>query len=411
MRTQPFLALTPDPEKVDQIASVPYDVVNTEEARALATGKPDSFLHVLRAEIDLPPGTDPYSDPVYNKARENFDRLQADRALIREPEPCLYLYRQTWGDHTQTGIALTCHIDDYANDIIRKHEKTRPVKENDRTRLNDTLSANPGPVFLTYKDTAAIDTLVDAFIAQNDPRFHFTDEAGVIHTVWRVSGPAATKPFTDAFDTVPLAYVADGHHRSASAHRVGTERRNANPNHTGDENYNWFLNVLFPASQLKILPYNRLVKDLNGLDKESFLARLKESFTLSDSTEKSPTSPYTVSMYLDGQWSQVSWPEPDTDSPIEKLDAAVLQTQLLTPIFGIGDPRTDERIDFVGGIRGPEALEKRVDSGDAAVAFSMAPVTVEQLIAIADAGEIMPPKSTWFEPKLRSGLFIHTLDE
>ncbi|MEM7144088.1 MAG: DUF1015 family protein [Verrucomicrobiota bacterium] len=410
MRTKPFQALTPNPDQVAQIASVPYDVVNTEEARALADGKPDSFLHVLRAEIDFPPGTDPYSDQIYAKARENFDRLQSSGALARESEPCLYLYRQTWNNHTQTGIALTCHIDDYANDIIRKHEKTRPVKENDRTRLNDTLSANPGPVFLTYKDHAPIDTLVDSFAAQNDPHFHFTDEAGVTHTVWRVAGETATKPFTDAFDDVPLAYVADGHHRSASAHRVGSERRDNNPNHNGDENYNWFLNVLFPASQLKILPYNRIVKDLNGLDKNAFLTKLAESFTLSDDPGDSPPGPHAVSMYLDGAWSQLSWPEPDTDSPIEKLDAAVLQDRLLAPILGIGDPRTDERIDFVGGIRGPEALKKRVDSGDWAVAFSMAPVTVEQLIAIADAGEIMPPKSTWFEPKLRSGLFVYTLD-
>jgi uncharacterized protein (DUF1015 family) len=411
MRTKPFHALTPDPDHVADVASVPYDVVNTVEARALAEGKPDSFLHVLRAEIDFPDGTDPYSDAVYDKARENFDRLQADHRLIRETQPCLYLYRQTWGDHTQTGIALTCHVDDYANDIIRKHEKTRPVKENDRTRLNDTLSANPGPVFLTYKDNAAIDTLVSGFIARNEPRFHFTDEAGVTHTVWRVSGDAATKPFTAAFDEVPLAYVADGHHRSASAHRVGTERRNANANHTGDENYNWFLNVLFPASQLKILPYNRVVKDLNGLDKETFLNRIGESFGVSESSSKSPETDHAVTMYLDGQWFQLTWPEPDTDSPIEKLDIAVLQSRLLTPILGIGDPRTDERIDFVGGIRGPEALEQRVDSGDWAVAFSMSPVTIDQLTNIADAGEIMPPKSTWFEPKLRSGLFVYTLDE
>ncbi|MEM8953753.1 MAG: DUF1015 family protein [Verrucomicrobiota bacterium] len=411
MRTKPFQALTPKPDQVAQIASVPYDVVNTEEARALAAGKPDSFLHVLRAEIDFPPNTDPYSDPVYAKARENFDHLQASGALVREPEPCLYLYRQVWNDHTQTGVALTCHIDDYANDIIRKHEKTRPVKENDRTRLNDTLSANPGPVFLTYKDHAPIDTLVNSFTSEHEPRFHFTDEAGVTHIVWRVAGISQTKPFIEAFEEVSLAYVADGHHRSASAHRVGSERRSQNSNHTGKENYNWFLNVLFPASQLKILPYNRIVKDLNGLDKQTFLAKLADNFSRSDQPSKFPPGPHAVSMYLDGTWSQLAWPEPETNSPIQKLDAAVLQDRLLSPILGIGDPRTDNRIDFVGGIRGPEELKKRVDSGDWAVAFSMAPVTVEQLIAIADAGEIMPPKSTWFEPKLRSGLFVYTLDE
>lgn len=313
--------------------------------------------------------------------------------------------------HSQTGITLVCHIDDYGNDIIRKHEKTRQVKEDDRTRVVDTLSANPGPVFLTYKDDATIDTFVADWCGSHEPDFDFTDEAGVQHTGWRVPG-AASDPIIAAFDKVPLSYVADGHHRSASAHRVGSERRAANPDHTGEEGYNWFLNVLFPASQLKVLPYNRVVKDLHGMTHHEFLDKVKEKFEVEhDSGEKSPTEPGTLCMYIDRMWHTVRWMPVQSESPIERLDVSVLQTAMLEPILKVGDPRTDNRIDFIGGIRGTAELEKRVDSGEWAVAFSMYPVTVDQLIDIADAGEIMPPKSTWFEPKLRSGLFIYTLED
>ncbi len=407
MRIQAFPALVPKPEFAAEVAAVPYDVVNTAEARELGKASEKNLIHVDRAEIGLPDGTDPYSAEVYARAKENLQRLQDEGVLVREPEPCVYIYRQQWGDHIQTGIAVACHIDDYGDDIIRKHEKTRQVKEDDRTRLVDTLSANTGPVFLTYKDVPSIDTIVESITKNAAPTYDMTDETGVHHTVWRVAGG---EPIVDAFSHVPLAYVADGHHRSASAHRVGKERREANPNHDGSEAYNWFLCVLFPANQLKILPYNRVVKDLNGLSKEDFLAKLKENFTLTPAMAKEPAAPSSVCMFLDGEWFSLAWPAVESDSPIDRLDVSVLQDRLLNPILGIEDPRTDNRIDFIGGIRGTAELEKLVNSGNWAVAFSMYPVTVDQLIDIADAGEIMPPKSTWFEPKLRSGFFIYTLD-
>lgn len=407
MRVKAFQGLVPHPDKVTQIASVPYDVVNTAEARQLAEGNPLSFLHVLRAEIDFPDGTDPYSDAVYAKSVENFQQLQEDGALVRESAPSVYLYRQTLGEHSQTGIALTCHIDDYENDIIRKHEKTRQKKEDDRTRVVNDLSANPGPVFLTYRENSEIDALVEKISAKQTPVYDFTAPDGVGHTVWKVEGG---DEFVRLFGEIDLGYVADGHHRSASAWRVGAERRAANPDHTGDENYNWFLAVLFPANQLKILPYNRAVSTLNGRTPEQLLAEIGERFTVSETTEKEPSKPGEVSMYLDGKWYSVSWEADPNADPVSALDVSVLQEKLLAPILGIDDPRTSENIDFIGGIRGVAELEKKVDSGAAAVAFSMYPVTCNQLMAIADAGQIMAPKSTWFEPKLRSGLFIHTLD-
>ena len=364
---------------------------------------------MVRPDIDFPDGTPPYGDEIYSKAKSNLDFLVEKKFLVREQKPCLYLYRQIMNGHSQTGITLTCHIEDYENDIIRKHEKTRPDKENDRTKMTDVLSANVGPVFLTYKDRDEIDDFVKNWCGNNEPGVDFTDDVGVQHTVWRLTEKDAA-PILEGFKKVPLAYVADGHHRSASAHRVGKARRDANPNHDGSENYNWFLSVLFPASQLNILPYNRVVKDLNGLSTDGFLKQLTENFILDSNGGKIPDSPETLCVYVDGEWHTLRWPEVESDNPIDRLDVAVLQDRLLSPVLGVGDPRTDKRVDFVGGIRGTDELEKRVDDGDWAVAFSLYPTTVEQLIDIADAGEIMPPKSTWFEPKLRSGLFVHTLD-
>ena len=404
LRIKAFQGLRPASALVSEVACVPYDVVDREESAALAAGKPHSLLHVDRAEIDLPPETDPHSDAVYAKARENFLFLQKDGALERESVPCIYLYQQRMGAHVQTGIAAVCHIGDYEQDVIKKHEKTRPDKENDRTRLIGALSADTGPVFLTYRDDATIDALVAE--AQKDaPLYDFTAPDGIGHTVWRVVGGAA---FVDAFGKVPCSYVADGHHRTASAARVGRERREANPAHSGAEEYNWFLAVLFPASQLQILPYNRAVKDLNGRSKEEFLAAVESAFFIRPNADAMPTAPRDIQMYLDGEWYRLAWkPAADAD-PISKLDVTALQERLLDPILGIDDPRTSKRIEFIGGIRGTGELVKLVDSGKAAVAFSMYPTTVAQLMAIADAGQIMPPKSTWFEPKLRSGLFVHT---
>jgi len=384
---------------------VPYDVVDREEAAALAEGNPYSLLHVDRAEIDLPPETDPYSDAVYAKALENFLRLQKEGALIRETSRVVYLYQQIMGNHAQTGIAALCHIDDYENNLIKKHEKTRKDKEDDRTRLIATLSADTGPVFLTYRDEAAIDRFVNE--AKRDaPLYDFTAPDGIRHTVWRLEHSGEV---VDDFCRVPCAYVADGHHRTASAVRVGKERRAANARHTGNEEYNWFLAVLFPASQLRILPYNRCVRDLNGRTEEEFLAGLKAGgFLVEKAGDAMPPGPGEVRMCLGGNWRRVAWTPDAGADPIARLDVTVLQERVLGPLLGIDDPRTSKRIEFIGGIRGTGELERRVKEGRAAVAFSMYPTTVEQLMEIADAGAIMPPKSTWFEPKLRSGLFIHT---
>ena len=390
MRIRPFQGLSPAPEFAAAVAAVPYDVVNRDEAAELAAGNPLSLLHVDRAEIDLDPDIDPYSPAVYAQARAAFEKLQADGILLRETAPCMYLYRQSIGGHSQTGLVAVCHIEDYENNIIKKHEKTRADKEKDRTTLVDTLSANTGPIFLTYDGRPGIQALVDHHLATEAPIYDVAAPDGVRHEVWRL--PRATAlPIASIFEEqVPAAYVADGHHRAASAFNVGKQRREANPHHTGTENYNWFLSVLFPASELKILPYNRAVKDLNCQDREQFLAKV-------------------ASMYLKGQWYRLNWsPAPDA-SPIDQLDVSILQDRLLAPVLGIDDPRTSKRIDFIGGIRGTAELEKLVDSRQFAVAFSMYPVTVRQLMAISDADQIMPPKSTWFEPKLRSGFFIHTL--
>lgn len=406
MRIQAFRGLLPRPDLAAEVAAVPYDVVDTEEARALAADRPYDLLHVDRAEIDLPPDTDPYSDIVYQTAAARLQLLIRDGVLVREAEPALYLYQQRMGEHTQTGVIAACHIEDYENDIIRKHEKTRKVKEDDRTKLVDTLSAHTGPIFLTYRDKPEIDSLVASILETEAPIFDFTAPDGIIHRLWRVKN---TEPFVRLFGEVPLAYVADGHHRSASAWRVGSQRRATNQNHRGDEDYNWFLGVLFPAPQLKILPYNRVVRDLNGLSPQEFLAAIEGAgFAVTESNAKAPSAPGSVCMYFEGKWRTLTWDATGVTDPVESLDVSVLQNRLLEPVLGIDDPRTNERIEFIGGIRGTEELEKRVDDGRAAVAFSMYPVTVDQLMAIADAGQIMPPKSTWFEPKLRSGLVVQT---
>jgi uncharacterized protein (DUF1015 family) len=403
MRIHPFQGLVPQPALAPEVACVPYDVVNASEAAALAQGRPHSLLHVDRAEIDLPGGTDPYSDAVYVKARENFSALQRSGVLVRETEPCLYVYQQQMGSHVQRGVIAGCHVDDYDAELIKKHEKTRKDKEDDRTRLIDTLSADTGPVFLTYRDQAGVTALVNAKTKEK-PLHDFTAPDGIRHTVWRIAG---TAEWVKAFGAVPVSYIADGHHRAASAARVARLRRERNPAHTGKEDYNWFLCVLFPASELKILPYNRLVLDLNGHTPADFLAKVKALFGLQENAAPSPTAVGEVSMYLGGKWYGLRCrAEPNAD-PVSRLDVSVLQDRLLGPLLGIADVRTSKRIDFVGGIRGTGELVQRVNA-EGGVAFSMYPVTLGQLMDIADAGQIMPPKSTWFEPKLRSGLVIHT---
>lgn len=409
MRLNPFRALRPTPELAARVASVPYDVVSREEAAALAEGNPHSFLHVGRSDIDLPPDTDPHDDRVYAGARAALERLEGEGVLLRDSEPALYLYRQVMGGRAQTGVVGCVHIDDYEHDIIRKHEKTRRDKEDDRTRHVLELDAHAEPVFLTYRGRPEIDRLADR-ITQETPLYDFTADDGVRHVVWRISD---TRPWSELFGTVPVAYVADGHHRSASAWRAGRERRAANPGHFGHEEYNWFLAALFPASQLRILPYNRVVRDLGGKSADEVLAALREVGRLEECAEPEPPAAGAVGIYLNGCWHRLTFDPAriDRSDPIASLDVSLLQDLVLTPILGIGDPRTDSRIDFVGGIRGTKELERRVDSGEMAIAFALHPTTLEQLMAVADAGMIMPPKSTWFEPKLRSGLFVHTLEE
>ena len=404
MRIRSFQGLRPSRESVDTLVSLPYDVVSTEEARQLAGNNPVSFLHVVRAEIDFPEGTDPYSDPVYARAVENFQKLQDQGHLVRETAPMMYVYQQQWNDHIQQGIVALSHTDDYAQDLIKKHEKTRVAKENDRTRLTSEMSANAGPVFLTYKEIPELTGIMQD-TAQGQPLYDLTTDDGIRHTVWRIQDPELVSL---VFAKVPCTYVADGHHRAASAARVGQERKAANPDHTGEEDYNWFLTVLFPDNQLKILPYNRLVFDLNGMEAADCLEKISTVAEVNEVDSDTPETQGDVRFYLQGKWYRITLePETDTD-PVSRLDVSMLQERILSPILGIDDPRTSDRVDFVGGIRGTAYLKEQVDSGKAAIAFSVYPVSIQQLMDIADAGQIMAPKSTWFEPKLRSGFFVHT---
>jgi uncharacterized protein (DUF1015 family) len=407
VRINPFSAVRPQPELASRVAAVPYDVVNRAEAAELAQSNRYSFLHVGRSDIDLPEDTDPHDPRIYARARAALDEFLAEGILLRDPERSLYLYRQVMEGRAQTGLVGCVHVDDYGNDIIRKHEKTRPDKEDDRTRHVLTLNAHAEPVFLAYRGRRQLDGLTES-VVNTSPLYDFTAPDRVRHTVWRVPDPA---PFVDEFRAVPHAYVADGHHRSASAWRAGKERRGANPKHGGDEEYNWFLAVLFPADQLTILPYNRVVRDLGGKTAAQVLQELRALGRVSSTEHPRPPRPGTFCMYLAGAWYRVELDEETIDrrDPIRSLDVSLLQDRVLGPVLGIGDPRTDKRIDFVGGIRGTAELERRVNSGEMAIAFSLFPTTMEQLMAVSDAGAVMPPKSTWFEPKLRSGLFVHEL--
>ncbi len=403
----PFRALRPTPSNVALIAAVPYDVVNTEEARALAAGTPLSFLHVSRAEIDLPPDTDPYSDAVYEKALENFTRLRREAPLVEEAAPALYFYRLVMGPHAQTGLVACYSVDEYDHELIKKHERTRRDKEDDRTRHITTLRAQTGPVFLTYRASKGVDA-VAARVTACPPLFDFTAPDGIRHAVWTVTG-ADLDEVVKAFASLPCLYIADGHHRAASAARTRkylAEHGGAAPGAEAD----WFQAVAFPDNQVNVLAYNRVVKDLAGLTPQRFLDDVRARFTVQAGTPQ-PAAKGEASMYLAGAWHRVRLADKAQRgaSVIGNLDVSLLQEHLLAPVLKIGDPRTDKRIDFVGGIRGTRELEKLVDQGKAAVAFSMYPVGVDDLMRIADAGEIMPPKSTWFEPKLRDGLLSHLI--
>ena len=403
-----FHALMPRPDKVAAVAAVPYDVVNSEEAAALAEGNPLSFLRVSRPEIEMAPGTDLYSDPVYAKARENFQRLIAAAPLENDPEENLYVYSLRMGDRTQTGVAGAASAADYDADVIKKHEKTRRDKEDDRARHVMELRNHTGPVFLTFRSESEIAAMI-AEIKSEEPYFSFVAADGIEHKLWK-AGAERSRKLSALFDKkVPYFYIADGHHRAASASRAAATCRSQNAAHTGAEDYNYFLAVAFPADELKILAYNRVVKDLNGLSETEFLAKLSEKFDIAPAASAEPAEGGKFCMYLSGKWSLLT-PKFDITKlgVIERLDVSVLQDNILAPLLGIDDPRTSKRIDFIGGIRGTGELERLVGAGKGVVAFSMYPTTVEQLMDIADAGAIMPPKSTWFEPKLRDGLVTHS---
>ncbi len=406
---RPFRALRPTVQTASRIAAVPYDVVNTEEARALAAGNPLSFLHVSRAEIDLAPGTDPHADAVYDRAVANFAALKP--SLVVEDEASVYVYRLRMGDHTQTGIAACFSIDEYDRDVIKKHERTRRDKEDDRTRHMIALGAQTGPVFLTYRASAGVNAIVDR-AAKGAPLFDVTAPDGVQHTIWRVGG-ADRDALVAAYASIPALYIADGHHRAASAARARTEieegRAKAGAPLGDGADFNFVLAVAFPHDQVQILPYNRIVKDLGGLSADAFLHAVRERFEVS-AGPAAPAARGAVAMYVNGAWHTLQ-PRvaPNAADAIGSLDVSVLQDMLLAPVLSIVDVRTDTRIDFVGGARGTGELERLVSSGKAAVAFSLFPVSVADLMAVSDAGAIMPPKSTWFEPKLRDGLLNHVI--
>ena len=398
----------PAPGKTKQIAAPPYDVVTVQEASQLVSGNPLSFLRVGRAEIELPLDADPYGDRVYSKAKDNYQRLCDDGCLLQDATPSLYIYALEMDGRRQVGVVAAVSIDEYDNDIVKKHEKTRRVKEDDRTRHIMALRSQTGPVFLTYRDRNEIDAVVNQAV-EAPPLFDFVAHAGIRHTGWRVP-EELTAQLVAAFAKAPALYIADGHHRAASASRARRTLRADNPGHTGTEEYNRFLAVVFPASHVHILPYNRIVHDLNGMTPAALLDRLAPSFELARDVKPTPDTQGDIHMYLDGTWWGLRFTgQTECLPPVERLDVSLLQALVFGPNFGIIDPRTDHRLDFVGGIRGTGDLERAVNSGKAAVAFSMYPTSVDELMAISDDNGVMPPKSTWFEPKLRDGLFVHDI--
>ena len=408
---RPFRAIRPLPEDAKQVASRPYDVLNSDEARLEAADNPISFLRVIKPEIDLPSDSDPYGEEVYRQGLAKLTEFKELGILVQDPEAFFYVYRLTMDGRTQTGIVGCCDYQEYYDGSIKKHELTRTAKENDRVRHVETQNANAEPVFFSYRGKPGIDSLVNE-VTRSPIEYDFVAEDGIRHELWVVRDRRLIENFESGFAEVPALYVADGHHRTAAAARVGQMRKEDNYDHTGEEEYNFFMAVLFSDDQLKIFDYNRVVRDLNGISQESFLSAIKQSFEVSAiDGELAPTEKGTFSMYLGGVWYRLKAnKEKLTSSPKEGLDVTYLSDEVLEPILGISDLRNDLRIDFVGGIRGLGELERRVDSGEMAVAFALFPVSMEELLAIADAGEIMPPKTTWFEPKLRSGLFIHDLE-
>ena len=409
---RPFAGLRPAPGRAADVAAPPYDVLSTEEARRRASGKRWSFLHISKPEIDLPPGTDPYSPAVYEKAAENLREMVTRKVLVRDETPCLYVYRLIVNELVQTGIVAAASIVDYDSNRIRKHEFTRPDKEDDRVRQIDALNAQTGPVLLAYPDMSQVDALLAA-AASGEADSDVLADDGVRHRIWVIRDEGIIAKLVTLFDAMPALYIADGHHRSAAASRVAASRRSTNARHTGDEDYNYFLAVAFPQHEMHILPYNRAVRDLNGMSPDEFLSRIAQRFDVEPSEEPvAPACARTFGLYVDGKWYRLALHGEHVreHDPIARLDVSLLADHLLSPLLGIRDPRRDTRIEFIGGIRGLAELERRVDDGEMACAFSMHATSMEDLMAVADANNVMPPKSTWFEPKLADGLVSHQLD-
>ena len=409
-KVKAFRALRPAAGYADKIAALPYDVMDSNEARIMVKDNPLSFLHVDKAEIDLDPSIDIYDDRVYEKARTNFLTLRSSDKMLKEEKDCYYVYRQTMGDRVQTGIVACPHVDDYLNDKIKKHELTRADKEADRIRHVDTLDANTGPIFLTHRPDAELSAIISEWIKKHEQIFSFTAD-DVKHEGWVIDCPETIAKIAGCFGRIPALYIADGHHRCASAVRVAQKRREANPGFTGEEEFNYFLAVIFPSDQLFIYDYNRAAKDLNGLSEDELFVKIRESFDVEKAAGPvKPPNKHSFGLFINGSWYHLNAKKSiiDENDPVQRLDVSILQNSLLSPILGIDDPRTNKRIDFVGGIRGLSELERRVKT-DMALAFSMHPTTLDDSMDISDAGKIMPPKSTWFEPKLLSGLFIHDL--
>ena len=408
-----FRAIRPTTELAHKVAALPYDVMDSNEAREMVKGNPYSFLHVDKAEIDLDPTIDLYDKRVYEKARDNMRGMIKDGVFLQDKKNCLYIYKQVMNERSQVGLVGCTSIDDYVNNIIKKHEFTRADKEQDRINHVDYCNANTGPIFLTYRADKSINEIVDSWMTSHKPIYDFVSDDRIGHTVWVIDDEEAVKKLEAKFGAIDYLYIADGHHRSASAVKVGLKRRENAPDYKGDEEFNFFLSVLFPDEQLYIMDYNRVVKDLNGNSTDEFMKKVGEKFHIEAYKGEGPFKPdlkRTFGMYLNGKWYKLTAKAGtyNENDPVDRLDVSIMQNNLLNPILGIQDPRTDKRIDFVGGIRGLEELERRVNSG-MKVAFSMYPTTIDDLMSIADAGKVMPPKSTWFEPKLRSGLFIHEL--
>ena len=409
---RPFRAIRPTPENAAKVAALPYDVMNSDEAREMVRDNPLSFLHVDKAEIDLSKDTYIYSEEVYKKASENLSKLISDGICVQDSKPMFYIYRQIMNGRAQSGLVGCASIDDYINNVIKKHELTRADKEADRINHVDYCDANTGPIFLTYRPNEKLASIIKTIQECSKPYCDFTDESGIVNTVWEINDDDCIKGITGIFDNIDSLYIADGHHRAASAVKVGLKRRQDNPGYTGNEEFNFFLAVAFSCDELEIMDYNRVIKDLNGYSKEEFIEKISEKFDVEKAGKKAykPTEPHTFGMLLDGEWYKLTAKNGTFDSSdaVNSLDVSILQNNLISPVLNINDPRTDKRIDFVGGIRGLEELERRVNE-DMKIAFSMYPTTLEELMRIADSGKTMPPKSTWFEPKLLSGLFIHKL--